>query len=246
MCPSTIPTPTGIRCGNRTYHGDQVVYHASAAAVRECYALSGRFAPQSSGEVAQTSAVVQVPAPAPVPAERLTFQQFREANEFFDGELSDAEERAAYQRYLGQAQSPAEAPAAPAPASESTKARTARYAAENAARYATWATIPVENDDYAHYALHVGSDVKFYRVRRPSTGKYAGRTYIDLEVSDETIRMPWKESASALDRIAADPMAAAVLYGQETKRCAICHRRLTQQESRERGIGPKCLAKVQG
>lgn len=43
MSPSTVHTSTGIRCGNRAYHGTDVVYHANAASVRECYANTGQF-----------------------------------------------------------------------------------------------------------------------------------------------------------------------------------------------------------
>lgn len=46
-----------------------------------------------------------------------------------------------------------------------------------------------------------------------------------------------------LRSIAADPKAAAIAYGKLTGRCAICHRKLENEESVERGIGPICADK---
>lgn len=37
-------TSHGIRCGNRAQHGEDVVYHATTQAVKDCFAESGRFA----------------------------------------------------------------------------------------------------------------------------------------------------------------------------------------------------------
>jgi hypothetical protein len=46
----SVPTLEGVRCGNRAQHGEQVVYHASVAAVKDCYAESGRFEGQPATE----------------------------------------------------------------------------------------------------------------------------------------------------------------------------------------------------
>lgn len=47
-----------------------------------------------------------------------------------------------------------------------------------------------------------------------------------------------------IDKIIADPMAAVVRYGLELGVCGICGKQLTNQESREAGIGPVCRAKI--
>lgn len=44
----------------------------------------------------------------------------------------------------------------------------------------------------------------------------------------------------ALQKIAADPKAAAVLFGRETGTCGRCSSPLTDVKSRERGLGPHC------
>lgn len=141
---------------------------------------------------------------------------------------------------------PAPAPVNPGPTPAEVEAQ---RQAEARARYARWSTIPVERDDYAHYALPstTGGSPNLYRVRRPSRGQYAGRTYVDLELGNgSTHKMPFHQSALVLDRIAADPVAAAVLYGQSTSRCSVCHRKLKATESVERGIGPVCLSRIGG
>ena len=47
-----------------------------------------------------------------------------------------------------------------------------------------------------------------------------------------------------LDKIAVDPQAASVRYGHEIGACGVCGRTLTDSDSRERGIGPICAAKM--
>ena len=96
-----------------------------------------------------------------------------------------------------------------------------------------------------HYAL-AGADgaVKFYEVDRPTTGRWAGRTFLSACASDE--RHPIKHPAlrtMILNEIAADYRAAMRLYGQEIGRCGHCGRTLTDAESRARGIGPVCAEK---
>jgi len=48
------------------------------------------------------------------------------------------------------------------------------------------------------------------------------------------------EIKDALRAIVADPKAASVAYGKLVGRCGICNRRLEDEESVARGIGPKC------
>lgn len=49
-----------------------------------------------------------------------------------------------------------------------------------------------------------------------------------------------------LDAIHADPMAAFALFGQKVGRCGICSSPLTQEHTRERGIGDICYDKLTG
>jgi Family of unknown function (DUF6011) len=51
------------------------------------------------------------------------------------------------------------------------------------------------------------------------------------------------EQKAAVALVAADPLAAAVLYGRMTGQCSCCGKELTNQKSIDLGIGPICLAK---
>ena len=54
----------------------------------------------------------------------------------------------------------------------------------------------------------------------------------------------YEQAHAILDRLAEmsdeDIAAATALYGQELGHCGICGRELTDEDSRARGIGPKC------
>ena len=50
--------------------------------------------------------------------------------------------------------------------------------------------------------------------------------------------------AQALTAIVADPKAALVRYAELTSRCGVCGRKLEDEDSVARGIGPVCAAKV--
>ncbi len=113
------------------------------------------------------------------------------------------------------------------------------------ARYDAWRTIPVYARDNGYYALTDSEGtVRFFKVSRPSRGKYAGRTFIKIQASDDFHDMPWHTGAAYLDQIAKDPETAGILYGQEIQKCFMCHRTLTDADSRARGFGPDCAKKV--
>lgn len=88
--------------------------------------------------------------------------------------------------------------------------------------------------------------IKFYKVSngtdlRPAGKDWRGFVFLDV------IAGPEEHSIKNLDakrwilaRIAEDPAEASALYGHEIGRCGVCGRRLTREESRERGIGPIC------
>jgi hypothetical protein len=61
-------------------------------------------------------------------------------------------------------------------------------------------------------------------------------------VSDSATNLP-SELAATVEAAAADPMAAAKLYGQQTGRCSCCGRELTDPSSIAAGIGPICADK---
>lgn len=100
-----------------------------------------------------------------------------------------------------------------------------RYALRNAPRFA--------------------NKVTFFEVSRPTDGRWAGRTFLSIMQSDERVpvRDP-QQRAMILGLIARDTQAAMILFGKESEHCGFCGRRLTNDESRDRGIGPVCAEKL--
>jgi hypothetical protein len=96
-----------------------------------------------------------------------------------------------------------------------------------------------------HYAV-TGEDgtTDFYRVDRPTEGRWAGYIFVKLQLSDNYERVPLRNIQTILDKIEADgPESASKRYGKELGRCGVCNRTLTNNDSIERGIGPVCAAK---
>lgn len=118
-----------------------------------------------------------------------------------------------------------------------------------AARKANRKLNPVVPDGY--YALRTANiggehvnEVNFYRVNMPTSGKWAGFVFVDHIVSEERYPVKGKAKFDVLREIARDLEGAFALYGQEEQKCGICHRNLTNDDSRKRGIGPVCAGKA--
>lgn len=95
------------------------------------------------------------------------------------------------------------------------------------------------------YAIELEGAIKFYRVRKVTSGPWSGRTFVDQQASDETFPVRFAaQRAKILTAIAADVKAAAIRYGRELGQCSQCGRTLTNPESIQLGIGPICLARV--
>jgi hypothetical protein len=95
------------------------------------------------------------------------------------------------------------------------------------------------------YALVDADDelnpIKFYKVNHGKAGgRWEGFVFVDRFVSDETFPVKGSQRVAVLKAIAADPLAAAQLFGREEKACCKCGRRLTRRLSRHMGIGPVC------
>lgn len=94
----------------------------------------------------------------------------------------------------------------------------------------------------------------FVRVDKPKEGKWAGYVFVKWVFGDreETIGREWPgESYRSLrkyegrfdyplNELWADPEKAKAKYGQIIGQCGNCGKRLTDEVSRERGIGPDC------
>lgn len=94
------------------------------------------------------------------------------------------------------------------------------------------------------YALRTDGVVKFYRLDRPTEGRWAGYVFLKLQASDDlwSIRNH-TERDRILAEIAKDVLAAERLYGVELGKCSRCGRTLTDETSRAYGIGPDCRTK---
>lgn len=95
------------------------------------------------------------------------------------------------------------------------------------------------------YALETTSPdatnaLAFYKVW---IGNYGGNFWAIYHlIGPEQQKVPRQQAAAILDKIAANPGEAAKRYGLEIGKCGICGRRLTNDLSRELGIGPICRA----
>lgn len=96
-----------------------------------------------------------------------------------------------------------------------------------------------------HYAVTEGNELRFFKVDRVTEGKWAGRTFVKRQSSDELWPVKSRERREEiLALIAAEPKEAMIRYGQEIGRCGHCNRTLTDETSRAAGIGPVCASRV--
>lgn len=96
------------------------------------------------------------------------------------------------------------------------------------------------------YAVTVKGDkgLSFYRVDRPSEGRWAGYVFVRQLASETEYPVRGERRNVVLNLIARDAREAAVRYGHELGHCAICGRVLTDADSRAKGIGPICAERV--
>lgn len=87
--------------------------------------------------------------------------------------------------------------------------------------------------------------VKFYEINTgKASGKYANMVFVKACASDD--RYPVKAPgtlAYVLATILNDVQGARELYASELGHCYVCHKELTDEESRARGIGRVCAGK---
>lgn len=86
--------------------------------------------------------------------------------------------------------------------------------------------------------------LRFFRVDRPTEGRWAGRTFVKIQAGDDFLPYRGEKTRRVLDAIAQDPRAAAIRYGHELGVCGRCGRTLTDADSRAAGIGPVCATKA--
>lgn len=107
----------------------------------------------------------------------------------------------------------------------------------------TTAASPEDVPD-GRYAVEIDGQLVFVKVDVVEFGKWAGWTFVSQQVSDDFIRMSRDRQNAALDQVRQDGAErAATRYGRELGVCGVCARTLTNENSREAGIGPVCRAK---
>lgn len=112
--------------------------------------------------------------------------------------------------------------------------------AQDAARVAESAPVPFV--EAGRYAIDNNEGaLAFYRV----AAKDGVNTAVYAYASDEQRKLPAKAAAGVLRKLAAtDLEAASIRFGQETRKCRKCGKRLTREESRAIGTGPECAGKA--
>lgn len=87
------------------------------------------------------------------------------------------------------------------------------------------------------------NDLRFYRVDRPTEGRWAGYTFVKEVIGGHADQRVARDAVDGiLAAITADPEAGP-RYGREIGRCYACHRHLTDEVSRAAGIGPDCATR---
>lgn len=93
--------------------------------------------------------------------------------------------------------------------------------------------------DEGYYALRAEGVVHFYRVSRSKKGYVK----VQEQASDTLHPVDYRRSLAVAKAITENTEAAQQLYAQELGQCYACARTLTDETSRELGIGPVCRSK---
>lgn len=86
--------------------------------------------------------------------------------------------------------------------------------------------------------------VRFYELKDEDVHGNPRRMYQLIGAPGDFTKKKLYRPEAILGRIAEDVEAALKLYGDETETCGLCGSPLTNETSRARGIGPKCLMKL--
>lgn len=125
------------------------------------------------------------------------------------------------------------ATAAPEPAAERPWGRTPDAETVPAGRYAI------------DTQVHAVNGTAFYKVDRPTQGRWAGRVFVKQLIGGNEQRLSQKQGLGIVARIAeAGAREASIRYGKEIGECGRCGITLTNDESRAYGIGPECRKKA--
>jgi hypothetical protein len=95
---------------------------------------------------------------------------------------------------------------------------------------------------YATDSLTGNNDLDFWKVDRPTEGKWKGYIFVKRVIGGQPdVNVRKHEKTKILRAIRdADPAEASALFGQKLGMCGKCGRHLTDEQSRAIGIGPVC------
>jgi hypothetical protein len=104
------------------------------------------------------------------------------------------------------------------------------------------ASAPVQKVPQGNYAVVDPADqiLKFYSVRCPKKGKWAGYSFMRQISGGNMLQMTPTDRYRIFVEIAKDTTGALKRYGQAIGECGHCRKQLTDQVSRQFGIGPVC------
>lgn len=105
----------------------------------------------------------------------------------------------------------------------------------------------VDNDSGGVTFLIFDRPEELDRFKRPN--KWYGWVFVKQQISDQESRLGAQRPGQTyvgqwpnlINRVLEDIPAAVIRYGKELGVCGVCGRTLTNDESREMGIGPVCL-----
>lgn len=108
-------------------------------------------------------------------------------------------------------------------------------------------TYAIPTGYYAIWSRTGNNDLDFFRVKTPLKGKWVGYSFAERVIGGQGPTPIGKaEQIAALDGIEAwGADVAGKSYADAIGNCFKCNKILTDEESRERGIGPVCFRKVQ-
>lgn len=93
-----------------------------------------------------------------------------------------------------------------------------------------------------------GDRVRFFHIDTPRKGTWAGCVFVKEQAGDDLhpVKGAAREELVLHTLLEFGAKEAMMMYAQELGHCGICGRTLTDEESRELGIGPVCAAKAMG
>jgi hypothetical protein len=120
----------------------------------------------------------------------------------------------------------------------------------NALKLCPIKTPPEDGLPAGKYAVESNEGIiQFWEIDKPTQGKWAGRVFINMLVGSpgswRSLRQtPRVTRNEAMDKIKADPAAAARLFGIKTRTCGRCGSPLSNIRSRAAGYGKHCAELV--